>query len=130
MATLAQLRDLGGEDFLESLICDFLADAGRLRTSLARATQSGDMAAVAAQAHALYSASGNMGAEPMRQICRALQGLSRLDMTGEGQHMLDALAAELARVTDALEAIRTGHRSHHSIPSETVRETWMSPLLQ
>jgi len=130
MATLAQLRDLGGEDFLESLICDFLADAGRLRTSLARATQSGDMAAVAAQAHALYSASGNMGAEPMRQICRALQGLSRLDMAGEGQHMLDVLAAELARVTDALEAVRTGHRSHHSVSAGTVKETRMSPLLQ
>ena len=130
MATLAQLRDLGGEDFLESLICDFLADAGRLRTSLARATQSGDMAAVAAQAHALYSASGNMGAEPMRQICRALQGLSRVEMAGEGQHMLDALDAELARVTDALEAVRVGNGPQYSIPAGTVKETRMSPLLQ
>jgi two-component system sensor histidine kinase RpfC len=130
MATLAQLRDLGGEDFLESLIYDFLADAGRLRTLLARATQSGDMAAVAAQAHALYSASGNMGAEPMRRICRALQGLSNVEMAGEGQHMLDALDAELARVTDALEAVRTGHGPHHSVPPGTVKEIRLSPLLQ
>ena len=130
MATMAQLRDLGGNDFLESLICDFLADAGRLRTSLARATQSGDMAAVAAQAHALYSASGNMGAEPMRQICRALQGLSRADMAGKGQNMLDALAAELARVGEALEVVRAGHGSHHSVPLKAIRETRASPLLQ
>ncbi len=128
MATIAQLRDLGGDDFLESLICDFLADAGRLRTSLARATQSGDMAAVAAQAHALYSASGNMGAEPMRQICRSLQGLSRADLGGEGRHMLDALAAELARVGAVLEAVRTEHGSQHSAPLETIGETWTSLL--
>ena len=130
MATLAQLRDLGGDDFLESLICDFLADAGRLRTSLARATQSGDMAAVAAQAHALYSASGNMGAEPMRQICRALQSLSCMDMTREGQHLLDAMDAELARVTDAREAVRMDRGLRHSGRSEIGVQNRMSPLLQ
>ncbi|MGI4946486.1 MAG: ATP-binding protein [Janthinobacterium lividum] len=130
MATIIQLRDLGGDDFLESLIGDFLADAGRLRTSLARATQSGDMAAVAAQAHALYSASGNMGAEPMRQICRALQGLSRADMRGDGQHMLDALTAELARVGDALEAVRTDRGPRHPVPLEMARQTRTSPLLR
>jgi two-component system sensor histidine kinase RpfC len=108
MATVAQLRELGGDDFLDGLICDFLADAGRLQTVLAEAARSGDMAALGAEAHALYSAAGNMGAEPVRQICRALQDLSLADMAGPGQHLLHDLAGELARVTKALQGLRPG----------------------
>ena len=114
MATLAQLRELGGDDFLGDLIGDFLADVGRLRASLAEAIRSGDIAVVAAEAHALYSAAGNMGAEPTRQICRALQGLSCVDKTGRGQELLDALAAELARVARALETVSSDHESHQA----------------
>ena len=106
MATIAQLRDLGGEDFLNGLIGDFLADTARLQALLGAAAQSGDMAALAAEAHALYSAAGNMGAEPLRQICRSLQALSWADMTGPGRHLLQDLAGELARVAQALEDIR------------------------
>lgn len=108
LATVAQLRELGGDDFLDGLICDFLADAGRLQTMLVEAARSGDMAALGAEAHALYSAAGNMGAEPVRQICRALQALSRADVAGPGQHLLRDLAGELARVTKALESLRPG----------------------
>lgn len=106
MATVAQLRELGGDDFLDGLICDFLADAGRLQTVLAEAARSGDMAALGTEAHALYSAAGNMGAEPVRQICRALQDLSLADMAGPGQHLLHDLAGELVRVTRVLDGLR------------------------
>ncbi len=106
MATITQLRDLGGEDFLNGLIGDFLADTARLQVLLASAARSGDMAALGAEAHALYSAAGNMGAEPLRQICRALQALTRADIAGPGGHLLQDLAGELARVALALEDIR------------------------
>ena len=129
-ATLAQLRELGGDKFLAELIGDFLADALRLQKSLAEATRSGDMAAVAAEAHALYSAAGNMGAEPMRQICRALQGLSGVDMAGQDQQLLNALDGELARVEGALEAFRRDHGLHHPGVLETAADIRISPLVR
>ena len=106
MATVAQLRSLGGDQFLDALIHDFLDDAGRIHAALQAAARTSDMSVVAAEAHALYSAAGNMGAEPVRQICRALQSLTQADMAGPGMGLLRDLTAELERATIALGAIR------------------------
>ena len=106
-AVLAQLRDLGGDAFLDELIDAFMADTGKLSLSLAAAVQAGDMAAVAAEAHALFSAAGNMGADPLRQICRKLQDLAGPDMEPNGRHLLQELSKELDRVRTVLQASRS-----------------------
>ena len=108
VAVLEQLRDLGGDLFLDELIDAFLADTGKLRLSLAAALQSKDAAAVGAEAHALFSAAGNMGADGLRQICRILQGLTRLEMEAGGPRLLQSLSTEYDRVRASLEAARSG----------------------
>ena len=111
-AVLAQLRDLGGDVFLDELIDAFMADTGKLSLSLAAAVQAGDMAAVAAEAHALFSAAGNMGADPLRQICRRLQDLAWPDMEPGGRQLLQELSRELDRVRTALQASRSDITLH------------------
>ncbi len=105
--TLEQLRSLGGDDFLDELIDAFLADMGTLHASLIAAVRAKDMAALGAEAHALFSAAGNMGAEPLRQVCRNLQGLTWLDLASSGGQLLQDLSTELGRVRVSLEAVRS-----------------------
>ncbi len=105
--TLEQLRSLGGDDFLDELIDAFLADMGKLHASLIAAVQAKDMATLGFEAHALFSAAGNMGAEPLRQVCRGLQGLTWLDLASNGGHLLRDLGTEMGRVRVALDAVRS-----------------------
>ena len=105
--TLEQLRSLGGDDFLDELIDAFLADMGKLHASLILAVQAKDMAALGSEAHALFSAAGNMGAESLRQVCRGLQGLTSLDLASSGGQLLQDLSMEMGRVRVALDAVRS-----------------------
>ena len=105
---LTKLEALGGPAFLDGLIDDFLADASQLREDLVTACMVEDVAGVASKAHALFSAAGNMGAEPLRQICRQLQNMSPQDLARAGHRGLPELGAELERVAAALHQARTG----------------------
>ena len=107
-AVLSKLVALGGSAFLDGLIDDFLADAGQLRDDLVAACTAGDGAGVLAKAHALFSAAGNMGAEPLRQVCRDLQNMAAADLVRAGRRGLPKLGAELGRVATALHQARTG----------------------
>ena len=107
-AVLAKLEVLGGPAFLNGLIDDFLADARQLHQDLVAACMMEDVAEVLAKAHALLSASGNMGAEPLRQVCRDLQNLTVPDLARAGRQGLPELGAELERVAAALHRPRTG----------------------
>ena len=122
-AVLAQLRDLGGDLFLDELIEAFLADTIKLRRSLAVAVQAKDMAAVAAEAHALLSAAGNMGADSLRQICRGIQGLTRPEMDAGGRHLLQELSTELDRVKILLDGVRSHSRTPDTMGWAAVANT-------
>ena len=106
-AVLAKLQSLGGDAFLQDLIGEFLVDAERLCAALQRAAAAGDSAVVAFEAHALLSAAGNMGAEPLRQACRALQNMTARELAQAGAQGLPDLMAELRRVTLELQALRS-----------------------
>ena len=106
-AVLSQLRTLGGDAFVDDLIRDFLADADRLGGAISVAAAAGDTAAVAFHAHALLSAAGNMGAEPLRQVCRNIQNLGMRELAHASQQGFSELAFELQRVTVALDASRS-----------------------
>ena len=107
-AVLDKLVALGGPAFLDGLIDDFLADAKLLHDDLVAACLAQDVAGVVATAHALFSAAGNMGAEPLRQVCRDLQSMAAADLVRAGRRGLPKLAAELGRVASALHQARTG----------------------
>ena len=106
MAVLANLEALGGLAFLDDLIDDFLVDASQLREDLVAACMRGDVADVLAKAHALFSAAGNMGAEPLRQVCREIENLTAQEMARAGRLGLPELGAELERVAVTLHQAR------------------------
>lgn len=106
-SVLAKLRALGGDPFMDDLIDDFLADADRLGGAITAAAAAGDTAAVAFHAHALLSAAGNMGAEPLRQVCRNIQNLGMRELGHASQQGFTELISELQRVTAALGASRS-----------------------
>lgn len=105
-AVVAKLRSLGGDEFLQELVGEFLGDAERLCTMLQRAAAAGDSATVAFEAHALLSAAGNMGAEPLRQACRTIQNMTVRELAHAGAQGLPDLMAELRRATLELQALR------------------------
>ncbi len=105
-AMLAKLEALGGREFLDDLIADFLADAHRLQEEITTACAAGDGAAVAAHAHALLGAAGNMGAEPLRSACRVLQNAPPSSLARDGGTGLRDLRLELNRAARSLDALR------------------------
>lgn len=106
VAVLAKLEALGGLAFLDDLIDDFLSDASQLRKDLVAACMREEVAEVLAKAHALFSAAGNMGAEPLRQVCREIENLTANEMARAGRLGLPELGAELERVAVALHQAR------------------------
>ena len=106
VAVLAKLEALGGLAFLDNLIDDFLSDASQLREDLVAACMREEVAEVLAKAHALFSAAGNMGAEPLRQVCREIENLTANEMARAGRLGLPELGAELERVAVALHQAR------------------------
>ena len=48
-----------------------------------------------------------MGAEPLRQVCRNLQGLTWLDLASSGGQLLQDLGTEMGRVRVSLASVRS-----------------------
>ena len=86
---LRDLEDIMGDE-LRPLVAVFLGDSPKRMAQMEAAAQAGDLATIAQQAHALKSASANLGAKRMSAVSKALE--------------LDARAARLdhpaARVTE------------------------------
>jgi two-component system sensor histidine kinase RpfC len=69
-ALLDELRELGGsEDFLVGLLQDYLDDAARLVDEIEDAIERRDLAAFDTAVHTLRSASANVGAVEVFQLC-------------------------------------------------------------
>jgi signal transduction histidine kinase/CheY-like chemotaxis protein/HPt (histidine-containing phosphotransfer) domain-containing protein len=88
----------GGAELLQSLIRTYLADApgrvGAIEAGMAR----GDAAGVARAAHALKSASANLGATTLARLCRDLEVHCRGASTHGAQELADAIASEFGHV--------------------------------
>lgn len=78
--TLAALAELGGADdpeLVAELIELFIDDAGRRVQGIVAALEQGDVESIARAAHALKSASANLGAFAFSAACRELETLAR-----------------------------------------------------
>ncbi len=97
---LRQLDDSGS--LLSALIIDFLGDVPTRLLALQDALHQGNAKAVAREAHSLNGASGNLGAQRMRQLCVELQALGKAkDLTTAG-HLVARLVSEFALVRQRL----------------------------
>ncbi|MDW8398912.1 MAG: ATP-binding protein [Acetobacteraceae bacterium] len=99
---LADLDALGGPEFVEGVVQEFLADAEGLLAELGRAAAAGDAAAFRAKAHALRSSAANVGARALGELCRVGQDISLAELAAAGAQQVERLAAELARARQAL----------------------------
>lgn len=74
---LAQLRAIGGDEFLAELLDVYVGDAATRFEGLRAAAAAGDTERLAAEAHALKSSSGNIGAATVRDLCAVLEKQAR-----------------------------------------------------
>lgn len=95
---LSDVRALGGEEFVASVVEEFLAEAEELMTELRDAAASGDSVVFRSRAHALHSASANVGARALCDLCRAAQQATPATLAVVGAQQVERLEAELARV--------------------------------
>ena len=102
LRTLEALKTLGGDDFVEGLARQFIADGTALLQELARAVQAGDAAAFREHAHALRSGAANVGARALYQMCLNWRRIEPAVLSSKGEICLAELEQELARVQEAL----------------------------
>ena len=105
---LADLIELGGEEFVVAILDEFHADSLSVVEGIRAAADRGDIEAVRSQAHALQSAAANIGAEPLRDICIPLETISGDRMAHVSDHCVGQIEAELARLVEAIRAHMSG----------------------
>ena len=103
--TLAQLRAIGDASFFAELIDLFVADALPRIEAMRGAIVAGDATRLAAEAHALKSSSGNVGAAAMRGICADLEAAARAAVLEDAARMLAQLEHEYAVAVSELRKV-------------------------
>jgi two-component system sensor histidine kinase/response regulator len=98
------------EDLLESVIDAYLVSSAALEQAIVDASRGGDAIALARAAHTLKSSSGQVGADQLAGLCKAIESLARRDTLDEAPALVDAVVIELERVREALAAERLGAR--------------------
>ena len=108
-ATIGAFLEMGSPDFVRSLIDRFAQEAGSQVRTLRDAAERQDRAALTAIAHSLKGSSMIMGARRLGALCAKVE--AQLAGTGGGAitpALTTEIDLELARVLDALAAVREG----------------------
>eukprot|EP01037_Dinobryon_pediforme_P015272 gene15272-15423_t len=77
-APLANLTRLGGEDFCDDIIAEFLSESGTLAHSIQQAISQNDLPEFNACCHALQSCAGNIGAKHLVDLLLQWQTITAL----------------------------------------------------
>ena len=101
-STLADLRSLGGPDFVADVVAGFLVDTGQVLLELAQAVASGDVDAFRDHLHALRSASANIGAKEIYRLCLDWRKIDAQELASSGARHLAALTTEFERARSDL----------------------------
>ncbi len=102
---LDQIRALqrpGESDLLERVVRSFRDSSAALRADLERAVQTGQADTVSSLAHGLKSASGNIGAQVLMNLCRQLEKAGRSGDLAHAPRLLEEFDAELEVVVHLL----------------------------
>ncbi|MFA6093095.1 MAG: PAS domain S-box protein [Elusimicrobiota bacterium] len=98
---LAELKDIAGPEHIDdfnAVLKVFIQESSKRVEELRKSVGAGDAAALAAAAHGLKGASGNVGARWVAQYCMLMEEHARSKDLSSAGPALEALAAELARV--------------------------------
>lgn len=112
MQVIERIRALvsDGEGLVGKLVRVYLGDAPARLQSLREAVLRGDTVATRSIAHAFKSASSNLGAEALADLCRQMEGLSDAD-SARARPLLVEVEAEFLAVATALSTLSPGARS-------------------
>jgi len=102
---LAELEQLGGKDFVLELVEEFFSDTRRLVNELRDAAATGDAHKFRLEAHGLQSASANIGAKSVHEICVSWRKITSAELIQNGSEEIDRLVRELERTRGALKAL-------------------------
>jgi GAF domain-containing protein/CheY-like chemotaxis protein/HPt (histidine-containing phosphotransfer) domain-containing protein len=94
----------GDSEFVTELIEQFLADAPALIAAAREGVDRGEAEEVRRAAHTLKSNAATFGAHRLAERCRALEEIARIDPLEDGSALVEAMAAELDIVREALPA--------------------------
>jgi signal transduction histidine kinase/DNA-binding response OmpR family regulator len=103
---LANLRELGGDDFLGELVDTFLAEAVGLVAALRQSIEDGDAEELRRAAHTLKSNGATFGAGRFAELARELEDRGRDGRLDGAAGLAALLDAELGRLRVALERLR------------------------
>ncbi|WP_460829691.1 response regulator, partial [Massilia agilis] len=107
-AALDNIRALskdGGDALVQKVIAAYVDDAPQHLRTLRRAIDVHDPASVRKVAHSLKSASANVGAQKLAQLCKDLEYLGRADTTEGADGILTDMEQEFQVVRSSLAAL-------------------------
>ncbi|NKB50242.1 MAG: response regulator [Alphaproteobacteria bacterium] len=102
-AALDNLRELGGDEFVASVITDFLVDSAGIMAGLHRAVDEGDLSGMREHSHALRSSSAHVGATRMHLVAKEINDMNQVELDAAGRAKVKALDAEFKVLRIALE---------------------------
>ena len=101
---IRKLQKPGAPDLVERITGLFLEDSTRTAQALADSLGRRDAGGAFRAAHALKSASGNVGARALAALCKEIEALAHAGRIDEAAALAGAFSAEFARVRAALGA--------------------------
>lgn len=109
-AKLAELEDLGGTDFVDELVEEFVDQAAIILRSLVKAVAEEDVAGFRERAHALRSGAANVGAARIHRMCLDWRAIDARELALRGERHLTHLEAEFQRAKIEMDALRRSKR--------------------
>jgi PAS domain S-box-containing protein len=110
-AALANLRDLGGVEFLVEVVDVFLADAPELIASLHSTLERGEAEELRRAAHTLKSNGSTLGAAAFAEDCRAIEQHAKEGRLEGIPPLLDEVERDYRSLEEALVALRSQEAS-------------------
>jgi signal transduction histidine kinase/CheY-like chemotaxis protein/HPt (histidine-containing phosphotransfer) domain-containing protein len=92
----------GESSLLKRVIGIYMMSSSKLMETLHQAISLGDASAIQNAAHSLKSASGNLGAMALAELCNELESMGRAGTTASSTSLLPVLELEYERVREAL----------------------------
>jgi two-component system sensor histidine kinase RpfC len=91
LRVLKDLEQLGGRQFVEDVVSQFVTDASRIFPDLAASIKIADVEASRDLLHALRSCAANVGANSVFELCLAWREISRDELVDRGEACLSRL---------------------------------------
>ena len=104
---LGNLRDLGGDEFLDEVIDAFLADAPALLATLRQSLDSQNSEELRRAAHTLKSNGATLGAAEFAELCRTLEQRAKEDELDGAPELVDRIEQEYRSLEEALSDLRS-----------------------